>query len=112
MTVRSDNRKYTRLSKSFQTVARILRTYAEVTGTTDNLSQGGAFIITPSWSDFQVDDQTEIEFFLPPTFTGQKDTLILRGLGTVRRVDGDRLGIAVKFQKKFKAFEASWGYES
>jgi len=112
MTVRSDNRRYTRLSRSFQTVARILRTSAQVLGTTDNLSQGGAFIISPSWSDFQVDDQTEIEFFLPPTFTGQKDTLILRGRGTVKRVDGDRLGLAVEFQKEFKVFEVSRAYES
>ena len=106
MTVLSDNRRYTRLSKSFQSIVRILGTSAQVPGTTDNLSQGGAFIINPSWFDFQVDDQTEIQFFLPPTFTGQKDTLILKGLGTVKRVDKDRLGIAVEFQKKFKAFEA------
>ena len=112
MTVRSDNRRHTRLSKRFQTVARIMRTSAQVLGTTENLSQGGAFITSPSWSDFQVDDQTEIEFFLPPTFTGQKDILILKGPGTVKRVDEDRLGIALVFQKKLKAFEASWGYES
>jgi hypothetical protein len=83
-----------------------------VLGTTVNLSQGGAFIISPSWSDFQVGDQAEIQFYLPPTFTGQKNTLILKGLGTVRRVDGDKLGVAVGFQKELKAFEASREYES
>lgn len=112
MVVRSDRRKYIRLSKSFQTKVRILRTCGEVPGTTHDLSQGGAFIISPSWSDFQLHDQTEIELFLPPTFTGQKDTLILKGLSTVKRVDADRGGIAVKFVKELKAFEASWGYES
>jgi hypothetical protein len=81
-------------------------------GTTINLSQGGAFIISPSFSDFQVGDQTEIQFFLPPAFTGQEDILILKGLGKVRRVDKDRLGIALEFQKELKAFEASRKYES
>jgi hypothetical protein len=76
------------------------------------VSQTGAFIISPSWSDFQVDDQTEITFSLPPEFTGQKDTLILKGLGTVKRVDGDRRGIAVGFAKELRTFGVSWGDES
>jgi len=107
MTAPSDRRQYPRLSQSFQTRARILPTSEQLSGITHNLSQSGAFIISPSWSDFQVGDQTEIQFFLPPTFTGQKGTLILKGLGTVRRIDGDGLGVAVEFQKQLKAFEAS-----
>jgi hypothetical protein len=47
----------------------------------------------------------EIVFFLPPEFTGQNDTLTLKGLGTVRRVDGDRWGIAVEFPKQLRTFE-------
>jgi hypothetical protein len=52
-----------------------------------------------------VDDETEIMFFLPPEFTGQQDTLILKGLGTVRRVNGDRSGIALEFPKELRTFE-------
>jgi len=52
-----------------------------------------------------VDDETEIMFFLPPEFTGQNDTLILKGRGTVRRVDRDRWGIAIEFPKELKTFE-------
>ena len=111
MTASSGRRRYTRFGKGIPTVSKILRTSEEVPGTTDNLCQGGAFIISPSWSDFQVGDQAEIEFIMPPTFTGQKDTLILKGPGTIRRVDGGKGGIAVEFQKKLRAFEASWGYE-
>ena len=105
MTVPSDRRNYPRLSQSFRISAKILPTSEQLSGITHNLSQSGAFIISPSWSDFQVDDQTEIILFLPPTFTGQKDDLILKGLGTVRRVDGDRWGIAVEFPKELKTFE-------
>ena len=105
MTVPFGMRKYPRLNQSFQTRARILHASEQLSGITHNLSQGGAFIISPSWSDFQVDDQTEILFLLPPQFTGQDETLILKGLGTVRRVDGDRWGIALEFLKELRTFE-------
>jgi len=101
----SRRRKYPRLNQSFQTRAKILPTSKQLSGITHNLSQSGAFIISPSWSDFQVDDQTEIIFLLPPEFTGQNYTLILKGLGTVRRVDRDRWGIAIEFLKKLRTFE-------
>jgi hypothetical protein len=112
LTVPHDRRKYPRLSQSFQTKTRILPSSEQLSGITHNLSQSGAFIINPSWSDFQANDQMEILFYLPPEFTGQKDTLVLRGLGTVRRVDGDRWGIAVEFAKEFRTFEVSRGEES
>jgi hypothetical protein len=112
VTVPSDRREDLRFSQNFQTKARILPAAQQLSGITHNLSQSGAFIISPSWSDFQVGDQTEIIFCLPPNFTGQNDILILKGLATVRRVDGDMSGIAVEFQKQLKAFEASRGYES
>ena len=108
MTVPSDRRKYPRLNRSFQTKARLLHGSAELSGITHNLSQSGAFIVSPSWSDFQVEDETEIVFFLPPEFTGQNDTLILKGQGTVKRVDGDRWGIAVEFLKELRTFELYW----
>ena len=112
MIVPSDRRENLRFSQNFQTKARILPAAEQLSGITYNLSQSGAFIISPSWSDFQVDDQTEIAFSLPPEFTGQKDTLILKGLGTVKRVDGDRWGIAVGFVKELRTFGVSWGDES
>ena len=112
MTAPADRRQYPRLNIIFQAATRIPRISAKVFGTTDNLSQGGAFIISPSWSDFQVGDQTELQFFLPPAFTGQADTLILKGLGTVKRVDKNKSGVAVEFQKELRAFEASQRYES
>ena len=105
MTVPFNRRKYPRLSKSFQAIVRLLHGSAELSGITHDLSQSGAFIISPSWSDFRVDDEAEIMFFLPPEFTGQNDALILKGLGTVRRVDDDSWGIAIEFPKELKRFE-------
>ena len=112
MTAPSDRRQYPRLHIIFQAVTSIPRISLQVLGTTVNLSQGGAFIISPAYSDFQVGEQTAIQLFLPPAFTGQTDTLILNGLGTVKRVDKNKSGVAVEFQKQLRAFEASQRYES
>jgi hypothetical protein len=106
VTVPSDRRKCPRLIQSFETIVRIFHRSAESSGISHNLSQSGAFIIDPSWSDFQVGDQTEIIFLLRPfEFTGQKHTLVLKGPGTVRRVAWDRWGIAIEFPRDLRTFE-------
>ena len=111
MTLPSGRRKYPRLSQNFETRTRILTSSEQLSGITHNLSQGGAFIINPSWSDFQANDQIEILFFLPPEFTGQKATLVLKGLGIVKRVDEYRWGIAVEFPKELRTFQTYWADE-
>jgi hypothetical protein len=74
-----DRRKYTRLSQEFPVKAKVLGTPLEVEGVTLDVSQGGAFVLSLLWSAFQANDQTEIQFTLPPAFTGQKESLLLRG---------------------------------
>ena len=83
-------RKYPKLSQSVTARARLLNGSAHLSGITHDLTSSGVFIFRPSWSDFLVDDETEMILFLPPEFTGQNETLILKGLGAVRRVDSDR----------------------
>jgi hypothetical protein len=39
--------------------------------------------------------------------TGQQTTLILNGPAVVKRVEKERCGIALQFQKLLRAFEAS-----
>lgn len=100
-----ERRKHTRLAQTFPAKARILGTPLEVKGVTSDVSQGGAFISSHSWSAFNADDQTEIQFSLPRTFTGQERRLVLKGAGIVIRVDRDRLGIAVEFLQELRTFE-------
>jgi hypothetical protein len=100
-----DRRKYARLSQEFPVKARVLGTPLEVEGVTLDVSQGGAFIVSHSWSAFQANDQTEIQFSLPPSFTGQQRSLFLEGPGIVIRVDGDRLGVAIEFLKELRTFK-------
>jgi len=82
-----------------------VRIPSEVDGVTQNISQGGAFISSPSCSAFRNHDQAEIEFSFPPDFTGQKEILVLKGLATVIRVEKDSQGIALEFLKQLQTFD-------
>ena len=102
-----ERRKYTRTLNNFKTKIRLTRTSEEVDGVTLDLSQGGAFITSGSWPDCQKNEQAEMRLFLPPEFTGQKDTLTLTGPAVIKRVEQDRQGVAVKFLKELKTFKPS-----
>ena len=102
-----ERRKYTRTLNNFRTKIRLTSTSKEVDGVTRDLSQGGAFITTASWLDFRKNEQAEMRLFLPPEFTGQRDTLTLTGPAVITRVEQDRQGVAVKFLKELKAFKPS-----
>lgn len=103
----SEQRKHTRLRKSFQVTVR-----KRVTGTSDvsleghtlNLSQDGAFIKTKGYHSFEPNDSTELIFFLPSDFTGMDIPVGLQGSAIVRRVDRSREGIAVEFTEALRKF--------
>jgi hypothetical protein len=80
-------------------------TFYSVEGTTENISQGGAYIKTGDWRAFQVRDETMITVILPPAFSGQEETIGLYGTGVITRVDEDNEAIAIHFLKHFKQFE-------
>jgi c-di-GMP-binding flagellar brake protein YcgR len=99
-----ERRKYTRTFNNFKIKIRLKRTSREVDGVTRDLSQGGAFISSPSWLALEQDEKAEMRVFLPPEFTGQRDILVLTGPGVIRRIEGDREGVAVEFLKELKTF--------
>ncbi len=102
-----DRRKDKRLLKRFQATIKIARSAAEIKGVTENLSQGGALISSQALPSFQENEETTVQLFLPPEMTGQQGTLILCGPAVVKRVEKERYGIALQFQKQLRAFEAS-----
>ena len=102
-----DRRKNYRLPKRLKTKITVPRTSAEIDGFTDNISQGGAFILSPLFTDLEVDDQVSIGIFLPPKMTGQSQTLILNGPAVVKRTESNKKGVAVQFLINLKAFEPS-----
>ncbi len=102
-----DRRSDKRLLKRFQVTIKIVRTAAEIDGVTENLSQGGTFISSQALPSFQENEEAIVQLFLPPEITGQKGTLILNGPAVVKRIEKERCGIALEFQKVLRAFEAS-----
>jgi len=102
-----ERRQHYRLSRRLKTKITVPRTSAEIDGFTFNISQGGAFILSPLCSDLEVDDQVSIGIFFPPKMTGQSQTLILNGPAVVKRIEGNKEGAAVQFLINLKAFEPS-----
>jgi hypothetical protein len=103
-----ERRNYTRTLNNFKIKIRLARTSKEVDGVTENLSQGGAFVTSPSWPALQQDEQAETHLFLPPEFTGQKHVLTLTGPAVIRRIDQHKNGVAVEFLKELKTFKPSF----
>ena len=81
-----------------------------IEGVTENISQRGTFLRTDDWHAFGVKDQAVVTILLPPSFTGQVKTVGLQGNAMVTRVDHQKGGVALRFDKEFRAFEPlkSW----
>jgi hypothetical protein len=100
-----DRRKYPRLRQSFRVELFKQGSRHSLDGISVDVSQGGAFIRTEQWPVLKVKDYTVIAFSLPPDYTGQEKTILLRGEAVITRVDQKNEGIGVKFTKKFRNFE-------
>ena len=105
MTGSDERRRYVRINRQFVTQIFTPRSEYETQGVTENISQGGAYIIVEDWRAFQTGDQTVITFLLPPSFTDRGKTIGLRGEAEVKRVDQQKEGIALEFSKDFQEFE-------
>jgi hypothetical protein len=102
-----ERRGYVRLPNQFRTRVTIERTSTEVEGLTLDVGQGGMFFSTPSWRVFQENDPTIVHVHLPPEMTGHSETLILKGEGTVKRIEQARKGVAIEFSRQLRAFAVS-----
>jgi hypothetical protein len=102
-----ERRQYVRLPNRLRTRVTIDRTSTEVDGLTLDVGQGGMFLATASWRVFQEDDPTTVQLYLPPEMTGHSETLILKGEGTVKRIEQTRKGVAIAFLRLLKTFIVS-----
>jgi len=105
MTGSDERRRYVRIDRQFLTQIFTPRSEYETQGVTENISQGGAYIIVEDWRAFQTGDQTVITFLLLPSFTDRGKIIGLRGEAEVKRVDQQKEGIALEFSKDFQEFE-------
>ncbi len=100
-----ETRRYQRIPLSFRVLIWKELAGGGFGGRSLNVSQLGAFVKTEEWHRFRVGDQAVLLWLLPAEFTGQDETISLKGEAVIRRVDGERRGIAVEFSRPFKTFE-------
>jgi hypothetical protein len=100
-----DRRKYPRLRQSFRVELFKRGSRHPLDGTSTDVSQCGAFIRTEQWRALKVQDYAVVAFSLPPDYTGQEKTILLRGEAVIKRIDQKNKGIGVEFTRKFRNFE-------
>lgn len=100
-----DRRKHERLKVQFKTILSQMGLNVPVEGITENLSQGGAFVKTSKWPNFQINDKAVVAFFLPPSFSKLDEVVGLEGMAEIARIDQVHGGIGLRFTKDFKHFK-------
>ena len=100
-----NRREHIRFAHDFLSRLSKPGTNVPIRGVTENLSQGGAFIRMRDSRSFQTNERAVVTIFLPPTFSGQNETIGLQGAAVITRVDHANGGIGLRFIKSFKQFD-------
>ena len=100
-----ERRAHLRIGSTFS--ARISKPgwFRPVEGVTENISQRGTFVRTEDWHAFGVKDQAIVAILVPASFSGQEKTVGLQGKAVVTRVDHQKGGLALRFDRDLRAFE-------
>ena len=101
----AERRKSVRLDRHFSAKFCKVGVYFPVEGVTENVGPCGAFIKLDDLHAFQLHDQIILTLFIPPSFSGQKQTIGLQGPAQIIRLIGHNEGVAVKFARPLKQFE-------
>ena len=101
-----DRRRSIRLNVQFFSQLRREGSDFHLEAVTDNVSQIGAFVKTEVWKTFQLSEQVEVIFFVPPTFSGQDVIIGLKGSAVIARLNMGREGIGLEFTKSLKQFDS------
>ena len=103
--VRPNSRKYIRVNYSLSVSLHKAGIPISFRGLTKNFSPGGAFITTTDWPAFREDEQTLLTFYLPPNFAEENTAIRLLATGKIIRIDRDKRGLGVQFNRSVEYFE-------
>ena len=95
----AERRKNVRLNRHFSAKFCKVGVYFPVDGVTENVGPCGAFIKLNDLHAFQLHDQIILTLFIPPSFSGQEQTIGLQGPARIIRLIGDNEGVAVEFSR-------------
>ena len=101
----AERRKTVRLNRRFSAKFCKVGVYFPIDGVTENIGPCGAFIRLNDLHAFQLHDQIILTLFIPPSFSGQEETIGLQGSARIVRLTGDNEGVAVKFSRPLRQFE-------
>jgi hypothetical protein len=100
-----DRRAHLRINSNFGARISKFGLLRPASGVAENISQRGAFVRTEDWHAFAVKDQAIVAILIPASFSGQEVPVELRGTAVVTRLDRQRGGVALHFERDFKLFE-------
>ena len=100
-----DRRKHDRLEVQFRTLISLKGSNSSIVRVAENLSQGGAFVKTENWSNFQINEKTGVAFFLPPSFSKLDEVAGLKGTAEITGIDHVHGGVGLRFTEEFKHFK-------
>ena len=103
----AERRRAVRLSRRFSVRFCKVGLYFPVEGVTENIGPCGAFIKLNDLHAFQLHDQIILTLFIPPSFSGQEETIGLQGPARIIRLIGDNEGVAVEFSRPLRQFEST-----
>ena len=103
----AERRRTVRLSRRFSVRFCKVGLYFPVEGVTENIGPCGAFIKLNDLHAFQLHDQIILTLFIPPSFSGQEETIGLQGPARIIRLIGDNEGVAVEFSRPLRQFEST-----
>jgi PilZ domain len=103
--MRGPNRAHLRVSANFVATTFESGRGRAADGVIENISQGGAFIRVEDCHAFSAADQVIVTILLPAEFSGLDRPVVLQGVAIVSRVDSQKAGVALRFERDFEFFE-------
>jgi len=76
-----------------------------ISGVTENIGQGGAFIKIREWRSFTMKEEVSVAIVLPSLFSEESAPVRMEGRGFIARVDEEHEGVAVAFSVCFRHFK-------
>jgi len=98
----NEKRKYIRLRKPFRVVVITDKKGTRLQGKIINVSGVGALIMPDRWSNFDVNQEVELEIYSRPRASKDNDEIAIKVSGIIKRVNDKDKQVAVMFLEELQ----------